>query len=136
MKVAFILLFVAAVCVQVWARLSQQTRAAIVSRVQAMISHAQRAMSALSAKVFRRRTAYRNVFLNDRGDLNPAGRVIVAHLTKFCFLLNTTAQGQADRDTMMRREGRRQVLIEIMRELHLDPSTALQAVQDEDVLAA
>lgn len=94
------------------------------------------AQRTLREKVFRRRTAYRAAFLTDRGDLNPAGRIIIAHLTKFCYLLNTTAQGQADRDTMMRREGRRQVLIEIMRELSLDPSQALQAVKEEDLLAA
>lgn len=136
MKLAFILLFIAAVGVQVWKRLSERTRAAIVSKAQAMIKQAMGAAQRLSAKVFRRRTAYRAVFYDDRGQLSPGGKIVLAHLTKFCYALSTTAQAQADRDAIMRREGRRQVWLEIMRELNLDPSQALQAVQEEDVLAA
>lgn len=94
------------------------------------------AQKAIREKVFRRRTAYRNLFLTEKGDLNPAGRIVIAHLTKFCYLYSTTAQGQADRDAIMRREGRRQVVIEMLRELNLDPAQALQAVREEDLLAA
>lgn len=136
MKFLFLAVFVAAVAIQVWKRLSQEARAAIVAKAKAMFDQMKKAGVALREKVFRRRTAYRNALLDPQGNLNPAGRIIIAHLTKFCYALSTTAAGEATEAAMQRREGRRQVWLEIMRELSLDPAQALAAVRDEDLLAA
>lgn len=138
MKVALVIaLFVAAALVQVWARLSEKTRAEFVTKAKAMIAAARRAVGALHAKLFRRHTAYRNALMTPSGELNPAGRIIIAHLSKFCYAFSTTAAGESvDRDAMMRREGRRQVYLEIQRILSLDPTVALQAAREEDLLAA
>ncbi|GIK48024.1 MAG: hypothetical protein BroJett013_07210 [Alphaproteobacteria bacterium] len=136
MKLLFVAIFATAILIQVWKRLSEQSRAAIVSKAKAMLNQIQSAGRKLREKVFRRRIAYRNAFLNEHGELNPTGRIILAHLTKFCYALSTTAMGGADEATRNQREGRRQVWLEIMRELNIDPSQALSAVREEELLAA
>jgi hypothetical protein len=89
---------------------------------------------ALQERIERRRFAYRHLFLTDKGELSPAGTIVIAHLSKFCYAFATTAANECSRDELMRREGRRQVWIELMAKLSLDPVDALNAAQTEEVV--
>ncbi len=141
MKLAFIVLFIAAACVQVWIRLKASTRAAITQKAAAMLSTAQEVARAMADKVFRRRTCYRAVFLTDRGELSPAGRVVIADLMKFCRGMTSTTvvsptSGMVDPHASALAEGRREVLLRLLKELSVEPLEAMRIVREEDALAA
>ena len=138
MKIAFVILFVLAALVAAlhygWTRLSQPRKAQIIAAARATARRVSDMGRALAERMERRKAAYRHLFLNDRGELSPDGSVVIAHLTKFCYGFATTAANEASPDEMMRREGRRQVLIEIFSKLALSPVDALNAAQQEEVV--
>lgn len=137
MKLLILALFVAALCVHAWDRLAATSRAAIRVKAKAMID---RASQFIRNKIMRRRMSYKHLFLGDRGDLSPAGRVVLADLAKFCRgFTSTTVVGQSgavDTHASFLAEGRREVFLRILKELNLDPSEAISAMKDEDALAA
>ena len=101
------------------------------------------ALTAVRDKLMRRRLSYKALFFSDyaRGELSPAGRVVLADLTKFCRGLTSTTvvsqhSGMVDPIASAIAEGRREVYLRIMKELNLDVSAAMSAVRDDDALAA
>lgn len=142
MKVLFLAVFVAAILIQVWTRLSAETRSTIETKAKAMLNAARSAMRNMGNKLFRRRMSYKALFLTERGDLSPAGKVVLADLTKFCRGMTSTTvvspvSGTVDPHASGLAEGRREVWLRIMKELGLDAMEAIHAVRDEeDALAA
>lgn len=142
MKFFFLAAFIAAILVQVWTRLSAETRATIETKAKAMFNAARNMMHSVATKLFRRRMSYKAIFLTDRGELSPAGRIVMADLTKFCRGLTSTTvvsptSGMVDPHASGLAEGRREVWLRIMKELGLDAMEAMRTVRDEeDVLAA
>ena len=134
MKVVFVLLFIGGALAYAWSRLNQPRRAQIIGVLRAGGKRAADMGRALRDKLERRKAAYRHAFLTDKGELNQDGAIIIAHLTKFCYAFATTAVGEASPEEMMRREGRRQVFIEIMSKLALTPVDALNAAQADEVV--
>lgn len=143
MKTAFFLVFFAAiVLVQVWTRLSAKTRAKIETKAKAMINAAKNIAQGWVSKIFRRRMSYKALFLTEKGELSPAGKIVLADLTKFCRGMTSTTvvsptSGMVDSHASGLAEGRREVWLRIMKELGLDAMEAIHAVRDEeDALAA
>ena len=134
MKVLFILLFVAAAIFVAWRNLSAPRKAQVVAMASRAAGQVRDVARAVQERIQRRRYAYRNLFLTERGELNPAGTIVLAHLTKFCYAFATTAANEGSRDEIMRREGRRQGWIEIMSKLSLDPVDALNVSQQEELV--
>ena len=131
---AFVCLFIAAALIMVWRRLSAPRKAQIIGMAQHAMNRVRDAGRAIQERMQRRRFAYRHCFLTDKGELSPAGSIVLAHLTKFCYAFATTAANEASPEEMMRREGRRQVFIEIMSKLSLSPVDALNAAQMEETV--
>lgn len=137
MKLALILFVCAALYaagVLAWRRLKPARQAAIIAAARSGVRRVSDMGRAMADKLARRRAAYRQLFLTNQGELSPAGAVVIAHLTKFCYAFATTAANEATPDEMMRREGRRQVYIEIMSRLALSPIDGLNAAQQEEVI--
>ena len=132
MKLLFLILFVAAALIAAWTRLSVPRKAQIIGMAQHAATRVRDAGRAIQERIERRRFAYRHVFLNDKGELSPAGAIVVAHLSKYCYAFATTAANEATTEELLRREGRRQVWIEIMSKLSLSPVDALSAAQQEE----
>lgn len=110
----------------------------ILSKAKAMIDEETRRVQ---RKLFRRRWAYRHLFKDDKGELNQSAKVVLAHLTQFCRGLNTTTQvspvtGVVDPIASAQAEGRREVLLMILRELNADIDTVVATVKEETVLGA
>lgn len=141
-QTAIILLIAAACAIQAWKRLSANTRTAIVERAQAMIRNIGRYAEALKNRAFRRRYAYKSIFLAETGKLNDFGQVVIADLTKFCRGLTSitfaqTNDGHTDLFRTGVAEGRREVLLHIMKELGLDLNHLIEnAREEENALAA
>lgn len=134
-------LIVCAILIQIWKRLAAETRANIITKAKAMLQSARNAATAVKNKLFRRRQSYRHVFMAESGQMSPAGRIVLADLTKFCRGLTSTTvvsqvSGMVDPYASGLAEGRREVWLRIMKELGLDPLEVMQAVRDEDALAA
>jgi len=141
MKLAFLALVVGAILIQIWKRLAEKTRADLTAKAKAMLQSARNAANAVKDKLFRRRTSYRHVFMSQQGGLSPAGKTVLADLTKFCRGLTSTTvvsqvSGMVDPYASGLAEGRREVWLRIMKELGLDPIEIMQTVRDEDALAA
>lgn len=134
MKLLIVLLFALAALMTVWQRLSAPRKAQIIGAARYAATRMRDLGRALQERIERRRFAYRHLFLTDKGELSPAGAIVLAHLTKFCYAFATTAAEAKDRDELMRREGRRQVWIEIMGKLSLSPVDALNATQLEETV--
>jgi len=139
----FPLIFVAAFGVQTFARLKPSTQDAIIAKAKAMWTAAKNAAQSMHNRIFRRRMSYRHLFLDQKGQLNQAGRIVLADLTKFCRGLTSTTvvsqvSGMVDPHASGLAEGRREVWLKIMKELGLDPMQAIEAVRAEeyDALAA
>lgn len=134
-------LIVCAILIQLWKRLAEKTRADLIAKAKAMLQSARNMASAVKNKLFRRRQSYRHVFMSESGQMSPAGRIVLADLTKFCRGLTSTTvvsqvSGMVDPYASGLAEGRREVWLRIMKELGLDPMEVMQAVRDEDALAA
>lgn len=70
---------------------------------------------------------------------NPAGKEVIQDLSKLCFGASTTASlnpntGNIDPYAMAILEGRRQVLIEILKMLNLDFDAFYEQYESENVL--
>lgn len=88
--------------------------------------------------LWRRRTAYRRVFLDDTGALTHDARIIVAHLARLCRATaskGVTGQGpfgpHVDANATMIAVGRNEVFEAIMKELALPHQAVYQAVSQE-----
>ncbi len=139
MKFVILVLFVIAalafVSREAWRRLSPPRKRAFMGAVSRSAALVRNQAIAMRQRLMRKQSAFRALFLGDDGDLSPQGQIALSHLSRFCYAFATTAHGKADRDELMRREGRRQVWIEVMRLLSLDPVDALNAAKlDEPVL--
>ena len=74
--------------------------------------------------IFRRREAYRRVFLDDRGDLTPDAQIVLADLTRFCNARKSSIrldkQDRVDPYAGITGEGRREVWNRINSYLYID----------------
>lgn len=139
MKLIFVTLFVLAalafVSREAWKRLNPERKSIVlgaVSRAAGAVGDMQRM---LRDRLQRRQSAFRHVFLTETGALSPAGQDVMIHMARFCYAFSTTAEGKADHDTLMRREGRRQAYLEMLRMIAVDPLDVFSAAkQDELVL--
>lgn len=94
-------------------------------------------MNALMRRLFRKRQAYRRVFLRDDGELNEDAKVIMTDLAKFCRARGSTAMvspqtGSIDPIAMAMAEGRREVFNRINEYLHINDNI-LQNLREEPV---
>lgn len=94
-------------------------------------------MRALIQRIFRKRQAYRRVFLRDDGELNEDAKVIMTDLSKFCRARGSTAMvspqsGSIDPIAMAMAEGRREVFNRINEYLHINDNI-LQNLREEPV---
>lgn len=134
---AFVLLTLAAFAgIQAFARLPKPTQDTILTKVKAMFDAAAERMNNL---IFRRRSAYRRALTDGQGNLTHDGRVIVAHLAKFCRA--TTSKGvsgngpmgaHVDANATLIAVGRNEVFMAIMKELAVDIDRVFYAVHDEE----
>ena len=82
----------------------------------------------------RRRTAYRDLFLDERGEATRATRLVLADLRRFCRARTSTvtvSHGRIDPLAMAVGEGRREVWNRIMQYINLDDRT-IQALGEEE----
>jgi hypothetical protein len=84
--------------------------------------------------LLRRSTAYRQCFLDDKGELTPAARIVMADLARFCCATETTTvvsptSRQTDVPATMQREGRREVFTRMWRTLRL-PINKLYEIEE------
>lgn len=84
--------------------------------------------------LFRRHTAYRQCFLDDKGQLTPAARIVMADLARFCCATEGTTvvspvSRQTDVPATMQREGRREVFTRVWRTLRL-PINQLYEIEE------
>lgn len=82
-------------------------------------------ITAIREKLFRRRLAYRRIFLGGDGRIGPEAQVVLNDLSRFCRATSTTAlvspvSKQIDPFAMAMAEGRREVWNRIMEHLHVD----------------
>lgn len=74
--------------------------------------------------IWRRRDSYRRVFLDDRGDLSPDSKIVMADLKRFCCASKATIrldqQGKVDPYAMAVAEGRREVWNRVNSYLFID----------------
>ena len=139
MSLLFGLIILAALAVQIWTRWPQAC-AREMERALAMFA---RAKERFNDAVFRRRMAYKRLFLDPKGDLNQDARVVIAHLAKLARATGSkgiAASGpfgaHVDTNATMIAVGRNELLMAIMKELRLGVDRVFDAVQDEDPLAA
>ena len=79
----------------------------------------------LRRKIFARRLAWKRPLLNEQGALTPDGEVILKDLARFCRAHRSTAvfshiRGALDPLASARADGRREVYLRIVENLHLD----------------
>jgi hypothetical protein len=89
-------------------------------------------------RVIRRRGAYRRCFLDDAGNLTPAGEDVVRDLAKFCRLHRSTTvvstiSRQTDVPATMQAEGRREVLLRILGHLHVSDADLMRLTEREAI---
>lgn len=134
-NIIIVALFLGAACAYVWQRLTKAEKTQVIATARAVGVRVRDMGRALADRADRRRSAYKHLFLNDRGELTPHGSLVLAHLTKFCYAMTTTAQGdKVERDELMRREGRRQVWIMLMAQISASPVDALNAAMADEVV--
>lgn len=90
----------------------------------------------LARIVFRRRNAYRGVFLNPDGQVGVASNIVLADLKKFCRADRSTIQvshlqQRVDPIASALLEGRREVWLRIMHHLNVSDKD-LFAINDPD----
>lgn len=138
----FLGIVLAALLVQVWLRLTpaQQAQA---EQFATRIGRAVRAGQVdLSQRLFRRRYAYHRLFLGEHGRPSDVGQIVLADLTRFCrgltsITFTATSDGHTDLFRTGVAEGRREVLLHILKEIGLDlPSLVENARREDDALAA
>lgn len=91
----------------------------------------------LIQRMFRKRQAFRRMFLSDDGSLNQDAQVVMTELRRFCRATTSTAMvsprtGEIDPIAMAIAEGRREVFNRINEYLHLDDRT-IQNLREEPV---
>ena len=89
----------------------------------------------LLAKLRRRRYSYRRLFLGEDG-LNADGQVVLADLAKFCRANSSTAivspvSRSVDPIAMAMAEGRREVWLRLMAQLHIDERVVFNLNEDD-----
>jgi len=122
------------------------TLAVLAARAQALLARIPIHVEALMRKIanlaqyllFRRRTAYRRLFLGPDGRLNDDGRIIVAHLARLCRAVSSkgvVGQGpfgpRVDANATLIAVGRNEVFEALMKELSLPHEAVYAAVQEE-----
>jgi hypothetical protein len=133
-----VLILLGILALHAWRCMPPELQSLILTKAKAMLDRARRVVA---DKLFRRRMSYKHLFLGDRGELNPAARIVLADLSKFCRGLNSTTvvspvTKQVDPIASALAEGRREVWLRIMKELSLDPADAIAVMKEEDALAA
>ena len=86
--------------------------------------------------IFKRRQAYRALFLKDDA-LNPAARLVLADLRGFCRATVSTTMispvtRQVDPIASAQAEGRREVWLRISHHLHIDDADLYKLVDQQD----
>lgn len=81
-------------------------------------------MNKLRQIIFRKHLAYKQCFLDERGDLTPAAKVVLADLAKFAAVAESITvvspvSRQTDVPASFQREGRREVFTRVWRMLRL-----------------
>lgn len=129
-----LLVLIAAVLIQIW-----RLRPHFFRKVWTVISSAARKAR---DEVMKRKLAWRALLLDPKGGLTPHGRVVIADLTKFCRGLTSTTivspiTRTVDPIASAQAEGRREVLLYILKEAKLDlPQLMNLMIEEETVLAA
>lgn len=129
------LTFLAGFGVLAWRVLPPPRKERVRTLLQAGMQRVEDMESRLRDRLLRRRMAWRRAFLSESGALHPDGEAMLAHLAQFCYLATTTAAGKASPEEILRREGRRQVAIEILAMISSDPVEAVSVAQRQQVLA-
>lgn len=85
--------------------------------------------------IWRRRDAYRRLFLDNRGDPSPDGAIALADLKRFCCATKSSIrldeQGRVDSHAMAVAEGRREVWNRINSYLHIDEKVVQNLTEQE-----
>ena len=76
-------------------------------------------------RILNRKHAYRSVFMDASGGINPNAEIVLADLKKFCRATSSTVMvspisKQIDPMAMAMAEGRREVWMRLMAHLHID----------------
>ena len=82
----------------------------------------------------RRRAAYREVFLDQRGEATKATAIVMADLTRFCRARSSTvtvSHGRIDALAMALAEGRREVFNRIQAYINLDDRVLAQIIDEQ-----
>ena len=137
----FTLFLLVTFCVQTFVRLKPQTQDALIAKAKIMWTSVKDTAGLVRDKIFRRRMSYRQLFLDQKGQLNQAGRIVLADLTKFCRGMTSTTvvsqvSGMVDPHATGLAEGRREVWLKIMKELGVNPMQVMEAMREDDALAA
>jgi len=87
----------------------------------------------MSNAILKRRAAYRRIFLNGEGQLNPDAAVVMKDLASFCRFLNSTAiispqSRQTDVPASFMAEGRREVYLRILANLHVSDADLIRTI--------
>lgn len=88
-------------------------------------------------KILHRKRAYRQAFLDPNGDWNPAAKVVLADLRRFCRANGSTVvvspvTKQVDPLAMAMAEGRREVWNRIMAHLYVDEKQVFELTERDD----
>lgn len=85
--------------------------------------------------IWRRRDAYRRIFLDNRGDPSPDGQIALADLARFCNARKSSIRlgkdERVDPYAMAVSEGRREVWNRINSYLHLDEKVVQNLTETE-----
>jgi hypothetical protein len=130
----FLIAILAAALGLAWKRLNRARKSAIIGAVSRSAVRVRDHARALQERLQRKQSAFRALFLTQTGELSPAGAIVMAHMARFCYAFATTAAGKADRDELMRREGRRQAYLEMLRMTSTDPLEVFSAAQRDEVV--
>lgn len=92
-------------------------------------------MNPLLQVMQRKNLAYRQCFLGDKGELTPAGKIVMADLMRFCAVGQTTTvvspiSRSTDVPASFQREGRREVFTHVHALLHLDINRMYEIAQE------
>jgi hypothetical protein len=87
--------------------------------------------------IWRRRDAYRRLFLDNRGDLSPDAEIVLADMKRFCCATKATIrldeQGKVDPYAMAIAEGRREVWNRMNSYLYIDEKVIQNLTETEKV---
>jgi len=87
-------------------------------------------------KILFRRRAYRRMFLGDDGKLTRDAEIVLSDLSRFCRLHGSTTvvssiSRQTDVPATFQAEGRREVILRVLANLHINDSDLFRLTEKE-----